>query len=216
MFALGDELVFPSVDYATEEGIVAVGGDLSVERLMMAYRSGIFPWYSVGDPIIWWSPDPRMVLFPERLHISKSLRRIVAGGRFDVTVDQCFEQVIRHCARTPRAGEEGTWITPEMMRAYCRLHACGHAHSVEAWRDGVLVGGLYGVLTERCFCGESMFTLASNAGKVAFVHMVAWVREQGCALIDCQMHTPHLARIGAELIPRRRYIALLKASAAMP
>jgi len=210
IFQLTDELIFPPVEQATEEGILAVYGDLSVERLLLAYRQGIFPWFSEGEPIIWWSPDPRMVLFPDKLHVSKSLQRLVAGKRFQVTFDQCFSEVIRQCAKAPRNDQPGTWITKEMMTAYGRLHEKGHAHSVEVWQQDQLVGGLYGVTVGACFCGESMFSQVSNASKVALVHLVKRLQQQQFQLIDCQMHTPHLESLGAELLPRSQYIELLR------
>ncbi|HEB78566.1 MAG TPA: leucyl/phenylalanyl-tRNA--protein transferase [Methylothermaceae bacterium] len=202
---------FPPVDQALEEpnGLLAVGGDLSPARLLQAYHQGIFPWYNPGEPILWWSPDPRLVLFPEKLKVSRSLRKLLRKDEFQFTIDQAFEQVIDACAM-PRARESGTWITPEMRLAYVRLHRLGHAHSAETWLDGELVGGLYGVVIGRVFYGESMFHRHSNASKVAFVKLVECLRRWGFALIDCQVHTSHLVRFGAEEIPRRQFIGLLE------
>jgi leucyl/phenylalanyl-tRNA---protein transferase len=201
-------LIFPPVESATSEGILALGGDLSVNRLLLAYRSGIFPWYSEDEPIIWWSPDPRFVLFPNELKISSSLRRVIRSGKFTVTFDKDFEGVISNCRKAERLGQGGTWITPEMLDAYCALHKAGHAHSVEVWKDGELAGGLYGVAVGACFCGESMFTRVSNASKVALAALV----ERGFALIDCQVQTNHLSTMGARNIPRQEFLHLLRIS----
>ena len=210
IYQLTDELIFPPVEQATKEGILAIYGDLSVERLLLAYRQGIFPWFSEGEPIIWWSPDPRMVLFPEKLHVSKSLQRLITGKRFQVTFDRCFPNVVMNCAQATRMDQPGTWITEEMMTAYGRLHEQGHAHSVEVWQQDQLVGGLYGVSVGACFCGESMFSHVSNASKVALVHLVKRLKQLQFQLIDCQVHTPHLERMGAELLPRSLYINFLR------
>ncbi len=201
---------FPPVDQALEEpnGLLAVGGDLSPPRLLQAYRQGIFPWYNPGEPILWWSPDPRLVLFPEKLKVSRSLRKRLRRDEFRFTLDQAFEEVIDACA-APRGEERGTWITPEMREAYVRLHRLGHAHSAETWHDGELVGGLYGVAIGRVFYGESMFHRRSDASKVAFVRLVENLRRWNYALIDCQVHTGHLVRFGAEEIPRRQFVELL-------
>ena len=209
IYLLGRELVFPPVDRATPEGLVAVGGDLSVERLLLAYRSGLFPWYSEGDPILWFSPDPRMVLFPDALRVSKSLRRTLAGDRFRVTFDEDFAQVIANCQTIARPGQGGTWITVAMRQAYIVLHKMGHAHSVETWQGGELVGGLYGVRIGNCYFGESMFSHARDASKVAFVHLVERVRSVGVQVIDCQVCTDHLASLGATPVSRRRFLELL-------
>ncbi len=201
---------FPPVEQALEEpnGLLAVGGDLSPSRLLRAYRRGIFPWYNPGEPILWWSPDPRLVLFPEKLKVSRSLRKRLRRDEFRFTVDQAFEAVIDACA-APRGGEHGTWITPEMREAYVHLHRLGYAHSVETWHEDELVGGLYGVAIGRVFYGESMFHRRSDASKVAFVRLVENLKRWNYALIDCQVHTDHLARFGAEAIPRRRFVELL-------
>ncbi len=199
----------PQTAETDPDGLLAVGGDLSPARLINAYRRGIFPWYSAGQPILWWSPDPRMVLFPERLHVSRSLRRTLRRGEYQITFDRDFGAVIRACAEVPRPGQEGTWITPEMMEAYETLHRLGLAHSVEAWYRGELAGGLYGVALGRIFFGESMFSTRSDASKVAFVHLVRSLQAAGSPLIDCQVHTDHLASLGAAPLPRARFLELL-------
>lgn len=186
------------------------GGDLSPQRLLYAYSCGIFPWYEEDSPILWWSPDPRCVLFPERLHVSASLRRVLNGGRFTFSVDTAFSRVIRACASIPRPGQEGTWLVPAMVEAYERLHLLGHAHSVEVWQDGELAGGLYGILRGRAFFGESMFHLRPDASKAAVVHLVSLLRERGVGVVDCQQTTPHMLRLGAQEISRREFLALLR------
>lgn len=202
---------FPDVELALREpdGLLAVGGDLTPERLIEGYRNGIFPWYSAGQPVLWWSPDPRMVLLPERFKISRSLRKLLWQNKYRVTLDTCFSEVMLACA-APRKEDAGTWITPEMVAAYSALHRLGHAHSVEVWHGNELVGGLYGVALGRVFFGESMFSRRSNASKVALTCLVAHLREWNYALIDCQMHTAHLASLGAEDLPRREFIRLLQ------
>jgi leucyl/phenylalanyl-tRNA--protein transferase len=202
---------FPDVALAEREpdGLLAVGGDLSVTRLLNAYRRGIFPWFSPGDPILWWSPDPRTVLDPRRLRISRSLRKTLRRGRFRLSMDRDFDAVISACA-APRSGSDGTWLVPEMIAAYRRLHRQGHAHSVEVWLDGELVGGLYGVAFGRVFFGESMFTRATDASKVALVHLCERLSTWGFALIDCQVFTAHLVRMGAEQMPRSDFVRLLE------
>ena len=209
LFRLTDDLVFPPPQLALEEGLLAVGGGLSRERLLLAYSMGIFPWYSEGEPILWWSPDPRMVLFPERLHVSKSLRQTLRSGRFEVTMDQAFRRVIRACADAPGRGSEGTWITPAMIAAYTDLHEAGYAHSVEAWRDGELAGGLYGVSLGACFFGESMFSAQSNASKAALAGLTERLMAWGFGLIDCQVANDHLRSLGAEEVSRERFLLLL-------
>jgi leucyl/phenylalanyl-tRNA--protein transferase len=203
---------FPPVEHALKEpdGLLAVGGDLAPERILSAYRQGIFPWYSHGQPILWWSPDPRAVLFPERLHIARSLRKTLRKNPFDVRYDTAFAEVIDACAGVVRRGQQGTWITHEMRDAYTRLHAMGHAHSVESWLQDKLVGGLYGLRIGRVFFGESMFSEVGDASKVAFVHGVQRLRDEGVALIDCQVSSTHLTSLGAETIPRARFIDLLR------
>jgi len=204
------EVWFPRVDLALREpdGLLAVGGDLSEERLLLAYRSGIFPWYGPGQPILWWSPDPRLVLFPERLRVSRSLSRTLRKALFTITMDQAFEAVIGACA-APRPGQSGTWITPEMKAAYCELHRAGYAHSVECWHGSELAGGLYGVAIGRIFFGESMFARFTDASKVAFAGLVRQLSRWGFRLIDCQVHTSHLASLGAETIPRDEFVRTL-------
>jgi len=202
---------FPDVEMAEREpdGLLAVGGDLGVTRLVNAYRQGIFPWFSEGDPVLWWSPDPRTVLFPDRLRVSRSLRKTLRKSGFQVTIDRAFDAVVHACAG-PRAGGEGTWLVPEMIAAYGRLHREGLAHSFEAWRDGELAGGLYGVALGRVFFGESMFTRVSDASKVALVHLCRRLLDWEFELIDCQVLTSHLIRMGAEEIPRREFVGLLE------
>jgi leucyl/phenylalanyl-tRNA--protein transferase len=209
------DLHFPPARLASPEGLLAIGGDLRVERLLEAYRHGIFPWYSTGQPILWWSPDPRMVLFPENLKLSRSLRKVLRGGRYRVTLDARFREVMQSCA-APRPGQDGTWITPEMIEAYAALHAQGYAHSVEAWRGDELVGGLYGVALGAMFFGESMFARAPDASKVAFAHLVHQLAAWGFTLIDCQVTTAHLASLGAEEIARDEFLRHLAAALRAP
>ena len=206
LYRLGPDPIFPPAHLAEPEGLLAIGGDLSTDRLMAAYRRGIFPWYEDGGPILWWSPDPRLVLFPNELRVSKRLGRTLRSGRFEIRHNTAFAQVIRACAETPRDGEDGTWITPEMRASYIRLHQLGHAHSVEAWRDGVLVGGVYGVRVGRCFCGESMFHHQTDASKVALVALVERLKAEGVTLLDCQIRSEHLVRFGAREIPRDEFL----------
>ena len=205
---LTHKIEFPPVDQANQYGILAVGGDLSHERLLLAYKSGIFPWYSEGEPIIWYSPDPRMVLFPNQLRISKSMRQILRKNIFKVTFNEAFEEVIFNCKYANREpqGEYGTWITDEMKEAYVELYKKGIAKSVEVWQNDELVGGLYGVDMGTVFCGESMFSKASNASKVAFIHLV---KSEKYKFIDCQVYNPHLASLGAEEISRNEFLELL-------
>ena len=202
---------FPPVERALPEpnGLLAAGGDLSPARLLEAYRNGIFPWYSPGQPILWWSPDPRMVLFPAELRVSRSLAKTLRRGAYEVRADSAFEQVMRGCA-APRGGEAGTWITAEMIAAYTALHRLGHAHSVETWIEGELAGGLYGVAIGRAFFGESMFTRVPDASKIALVGLVRELQRRGFGLIDCQMNTAHLARFGARELPRSDFLQRVK------
>ncbi len=204
---------FPPLATALSEpnGLLAVGGDLAPERLLAAYRRGIFPWYSPGEPILWWSPDPRMVLFPAEFKVSRSLGRTLRRGGYEVRLDTAFAQVIAACAQTPRRGQHGTWIVPEMQAAYRRLHELGLAHSVETWVDGELVGGLYGIALGRMFYGESMFSWRSDASKIAVAHLARYLERLGFGMVDCQMHTAHLASLGAREIPRDDFIARLDA-----
>jgi len=202
---------FPPVESALKHpnGLLAAGGDLSPERLLDGYRRGIFPWFSEGDPILWWSPDPRMVLFPDELKVSRSLAKTLRNRAYEVRFDSAFDGVMAGCA-APREGEAGTWITPEMREAYGRLHALGHAHSVETWIDGELAGGLYGVALGRVFFGESMFARLRDASKIALAALVAHLKSGNFGLIDCQMRTRHLETLGAREIPRRRFSRLLE------
>ena len=212
-----DEQPFPDPEHALREpdGLLAIGGSLNPGRLLRAYRQGIFPWYCSGQPILWWSPDPRTVLFPERIRISRSLRKVIRKNRFRITTDTCFATVMERCSE-PRGQDPGTWITPEMHAAYRHLHHLGHAHCVETWQDEHLVGGLYGVAIGRVFFGESMFSRVSNASKIALVALVEQLRRWEFALIDCQMHTEHLARMGARRIPRPGFTRLLRRSCDFP
>jgi leucyl/phenylalanyl-tRNA--protein transferase len=202
---LRPESPFPPIETALAEpnGLLAAGGDLTTDRLLDAYRQGIFPWYSVGQPVLWWSPDPRMVLFLDEFRVSRSLRKRVKQGPFAIRVDSAFRSVIEACAAAPRTGQDGTWITRAIADAYTELHRRGHAHSVEAWRGGTLVGGLYGVAIGRMFFGESMFAHEPDASKIALVYLAAMLRERGFPLVDCQQETAHLASFGARPIPRR-------------
>jgi len=206
IYRLFDEPVFPDPDEADPDGLLAIGGDLSPRRLVAAYAGGIFPWYGPDSPILWWSPDPRLVLFPDRLHIPASLKRILNAGRFRFTLDTAFSEVIRACAGSPRPGQDGTWIVPDMVRAYETLHGLGLAHSAEAWQDGRLVGGVYGVALGGVFYGESMFYTAPDASKALFVTLVRWLAARGCTLIDCQQTTPHLVRFGAQEVRRKDFL----------
>jgi leucyl/phenylalanyl-tRNA---protein transferase len=212
-----DESPFPEVDRALRDpdGLLAVGGNLSPKRLIDGYRRGIFPWYSKGQPILWWSPDPRAVLFPDQLRISRSLRKTLKKEPFRISLDVDFRAVIRACAG-PRRDTNGTWITPAMLDAYCRLHDMGLAHSVEAWEDGELVGGLYGVALGRVFFGESMFSHRTDASKVAFVYLVRQLQSWGYQLIDCQVGSTHLESLGAVDLPRRRFVNLLEGLCVQP
>jgi len=204
---LHDDTPFPPVEQAlsSPNGLLAAGGSLTPERLLNAYRRGIFPWFNPGDPVLWWSPDPRMVLFPEEVKISRTLRKTLRSGIYEVRMDTAFEQVMRACA-APRDAQGGTWITEDMLAAYVRLHLMGVAHSVETWHEGVLAGGLYGVDIGRMFYGESMFSRKSDASKVALIHLAAQLQQWGYGMIDCQMHTPHLASLGAREISRSEFI----------
>ncbi|WP_370477702.1 leucyl/phenylalanyl-tRNA--protein transferase [Tamlana flava] len=207
MHYLTNKIWFPNVNEATKEGLLAIGGDLSVERLLLAYKSGIFPWFDMDNPILWWSPDPRFVLFPERLKVSKSMKQVIKNPDYKVTVDQNFRGVIQECSHSKRAGQSGTWITDSMIEAYVKLHKSGHAKSVEVWKGSDLVGGLYGVdLNNGIFCGESMFTKESNASKVGFV---TFVQNTDYKLFDCQVYTKHLESLGAEEIPRNDFLRYL-------
>jgi leucyl/phenylalanyl-tRNA---protein transferase len=202
---------FPAVTQAlrSPNGLLAAGGDLSTGRLLEAYRHGIFPWFSEGEPILWWSPDPRMVLFPNEFKVSHSLHKTLRNGRHDVRFDCAFEQVMRACA-APREGANGTWIHEEMIAAYCELHRLGYAHSVETWMNGELVGGLYGIALGKMFYGESMFSRKTDASKIALAHLAAQLERWNFGMIDCQMSTPHLASLGAREIPRSEFVEKLQ------
>ncbi|HEX8022367.1 leucyl/phenylalanyl-tRNA--protein transferase [Mucilaginibacter sp.] len=206
IFRLDEDLIFPKPDLAEPDGLLAVGGDLSTERLLLAYQNGIFPWYSDDTPILWYSPHERFVLYPDELKISKSMRQVLRSGKLKVTVDTCFNDVITACSTAPREGQDGTWIVPDMIAAYNRLHLEGYAHSVEVWQDDKLVGGLYGVYVGDVFCGESMFSRVSNASKTALIYLC----NTGIyKLIDCQVHTDHLESMGARMISREQYMDVL-------
>lgn len=200
------ELRFPPVDLANKDGILAYGGDLSPKRVLLAYHKGIFPWYSEETPILWWCPDPRFVLFPDELHVSKSTRRLMRKGTFEVTFDKDFEQVLKNCKQMPRKDQDGTWITEELFNTYIEIHAMGYAHSVEVWQNGELVGGLFGVNIGGVYFGESMFTKVSNASKVGFASLVVQLQKRGVQLIDCQVWTAHLESFGARHIKREKFM----------
>ncbi|MEL6194281.1 MAG: leucyl/phenylalanyl-tRNA--protein transferase [Bacteroidota bacterium] len=210
VFWLTEEHIFPHPELANEEGILAIGGDLHPDRLLLAYKNGIFPWYSPGEPIIWWSPDPRFVLFPGNLKVSKSMKQILRKEVFKVTINQAFREVMRQCQKTKRKGQAGTWITDEMINSYAKLHWKGIAHSVEVWENDELVGGLYGVSFGKCFFGESMFSHKSNASKAGFLTLVKVLEREGFALIDCQVHTDHLESLGAGMISRKEFLTQLE------
>lgn len=213
---LGRENVFPSAEQASPEGIVAFGGEPSPERLLLAYGSGIFPWPHEGLPLLWFSPNPRYVVVPERAHLPSSLRKRIRRGGFEVRVDTAFRAVMEACSAAPRPGQKGTWITPEMIEGYTALHRLGVAHSIECWQDGALVGGLYGVSLGRMFTGESMFARAPDASKIAFATLLGNFVDWGFAFVDCEVETAHLARFGGESWPRRRFLDALAAAVAAP
>lgn len=210
VFPLTKELYFPPVTLAEPDGLLAYGGDLSPERLLLAYSEGIFPWYS-EPPILWWSPDPRFVLFPNELKVSNSMKQVLKKELFTVTLNKDFPGVIAGCRHTPRAGQDGTWITPEVEKAYIRLHKAGHAHSIECWQEDTLVGGFYGIQLGRCFFGESMFSHVSNASKTAFITFVTQLAPPGLKLIDCQVYSEHLSSLGARYINRDEFLEIIKA-----
>jgi leucyl/phenylalanyl-tRNA--protein transferase len=206
VYQIPDELLFPDPELAEEDGLLGVGGDLSPSRLLLAYANGIFPWYSKGEPIMWWSPDPRCVLRPEKLKISTSLRQALKKGNYEIRFDTCFEEVIRQCSAAKRKGQRGTWITREMQEAYIRLFELGFAHSTEVFMDGKLAGGLYGVSIGGTYSGESMFHLRPEASKIALYHLVERLKERGFLLIDCQVTNQHLLSLGAEEMPRKEFL----------
>ena len=208
LFALDNELYFPPVHLAEPDGLLAVGGDLSLDRLLMAYRNGIFPWYE-GKYILWWCPDPRFVIFPPELKVSKSMQQLLKKNTFSFTINKAFAEVISNCKTTPREGQTGTWITEDVKEAYVKLHQAGYAHSAETWQDGKLVGGLYGVRLGKVFFGESMFSHVSNASKYAFISNTRQLMQEGLELIDCQVYTTHLESLGARMINRKDFIELL-------
>jgi len=209
VFLLDDSLWFPPVEEAMPDGLLAAGGDLGVERLLLAYRSGIFPWYNEDEIPLWWSPDPRFVLFPDELKVSKSMQRVIRNHEFNFKVNTAFNEVICNCAHTKRKGQPGTWISEDIVEAYTRLYELGYAYSAEAWHEGSLAGGLYGILLGNIFFGESMFSVKSNASKFAFIKWVELLKEQGVVLIDCQVHTGHLESLGAEMIGRERFMEII-------
>jgi len=211
VYQLPEKLIFPPPEQAAPEGLLAVGGDLSPQRLLLAYTMGIFPWYSDEDPILWWSPDPRLILEPANLKVSKSLKRALNKKPFSITMDQAFETVIKKCAKAKRK-DDGTWIVKEMIAAYIELHHKGFAHSVEAWEGEKLVGGLYGVSIGNAFFGESMFSETANASKIALVYLVSLLNNWGFSCIDCQVKTEHLVSMGAREIPRHQFLKILKKS----
>ena len=210
MYFLTQELFFPAVDEANSDGILAIGGDLSPERLLLAYKSGIFPWFEEGEPIFWWSPNPRMVLFLDDLVVSKSMRNILNRNIFKVTFNQNFREVISNCQKIKREGQNGTWITNDMVKAYCKLHELGIAKSVEVWQNEELIGGLYGVDLGHIFCGESMFSKVSNASKVAFIALVNQLKVANYKLLDCQVYNEHLESLGCREIDRSQFMEILK------
>lgn len=209
LFALDKELIFPPVHLAEPDGLLAMGGDLSPERLLLAYKSGIFPWYD-DDVILWWCPHPRFVLFPDELKISKTIKTLLNKNHFEFTVNKAFPQVIHHCRKIKRPGQEGTWITPEVEKAYCKMHELGYAHSAEVWKDGKLAGGLYGIKLGKVFFGESMFSNENNASRYAFIKYVQLLKKDDIKIIDCQVYTAYLESLGARMIDRNEFVSFLK------
>lgn len=205
---LNDRLWFPPVEEAMDDGLLAIGGDISPERLLLAYQQGIFPWYNEDLPL-WWSPDPRFVLFPDELRIHKSMRSIIQKNVFSFTVNQSFSEVLYHCSNSPRSQQDGTWLNMELIDSLIVLHQSGHAHSVEVWQDSKLVGGLYGIKVGRVFCGESMFSFVSNASKFGLIHYVHQLKSEGIQIIDCQVYSEHLASLGARMIERKIFMEYL-------
>ena len=209
LFVLDTTLYFPPVHFAEHDGLLAMGGDLSPERLLLAYRNGIFPWYE-EEPILWWSPDPRFVLFPSELKINKSIKPLLKRNEFDFTINKAFKAVIVQCKKIDRPGQDGTWITEEVEKAYLKMHELGYAHSAEVWKDGELVGGFYGIKLGKVFFGESMFSKVSNASRYAFIKYIEQLKKEGIELIDCQVYTEYLESFGARMITGREFIGLLK------
>ncbi len=207
IFELNEQLIFPDPELADEDGLLAIGGDLSTERLMLAYQNGIFPWYSDETPILWYSPHERFVLFPDELHVSSSMRRAINSNKFRVTFDTCFDEVIAACSSVYRKDQDGTWITEDMKKAYMQLHKEGYAHSIEVWQADELVGGMYGVMVGDVFCGESMFSKVSNASKMALITLI---KSGNYKLLDCQLHTEHLQLMGARMISRQEFLTALQ------
>jgi leucyl/phenylalanyl-tRNA--protein transferase len=216
IYRLNNELAFPDPSYAEEEGILAIGGDLSVDRLILAYANGIFPWPRKGAPLLWWSPDPRMVMYPDQMKVSKSLKQLIKSNKYTFTYDKDFASVIRHCATIPRAGQDGTWITRDMLKAYLKLHREGFAHSVETWYDGKLVGGLYGVSLGKAFFGESMYFHMRDASKFAFYHLVQVLKHWNFELIDAQQDTEHMRSLGAIIMAREEFMEKLGNAVSQP
>ncbi len=212
MYLLNNDLFFPPLAMADDDGLLAIGGDLSTERLLLAYRTGIFPWYNEMEPICWWSPDPRFVLYPADLKISSSMKTILQNGKYRFTINRAFTQVIQNCKSITRKDQEGTWISPAMQKAYSLLHELGYAHSAETWMDGKLVGGLYGIRLGNLFFGESMFNVKPNASKFAFINYVQQLQKEHVQLIDCQLHTAHLESLGAKMISRKLFADILAAN----
>jgi len=208
-YVLNKEISFPPVNHSEPDGLLAIGGDLSTERLLYAYHKGIFPWYE-GDYILWWCPDPRFILLPDEMKVSKSMRAVMNKRKFEFTINTAFAEVIRNCKNIERHDQDGTWITDEIERAYIELHRLGHAHSAEAWLEGKLVGGLYGVRLGKVFFGESMFSFEDNASKFAFINYVHQLKQEGVALIDCQVYTSHLESLGAKMISRSEFTKKLQ------
>ncbi len=207
IYRLSNDLVFPHPSLSEEDGLLAIEGDLSPERLLLAYSKGIFPWFSDDEPILWWSPNPRFVVYPKHIKISHSMKKLLKKNTYTISFDTCFRDVISNCSNVRK--ETGTWITDEMIEAYCKLHELGFAHSVETWYEGKLVGGLYGISIGKCFFGESMFSIMDNASKVAFITLSKLLEEKGFLLIDCQVHTTHLESLGAVHIPRENFLELI-------
>ena len=208
IFRLNNDLIFPHPSLAEEDGLLAIDGDLSPQRLMLAYRNGIFPWFSEGEPILWWSPDPRFIIYPKDIKISHSMKKLLQKNVYRISFDTCFRDVISNCASVRK--ESGTWINEGMIEAYCRLHELGHAHSVETWHGDRLVGGLYGISIGKCFFGESMFSTMDNASKAAFITLCKRLEEEEYIMVDCQVYTKHLESLGAVNIPRKEFLELVK------